>query len=304
MLKNDEKRGLIFNIQKFSIHDGRGMRTLIFMKGCPLSCLWCSNPESQAFEIQIMDVRKNCIRCGACCKVCPNHAISENDFIIDRSLCCQCGACTETCYAGAKKGVGQWYSVQTIMEKIEKDHIIYRNSGGGVTVGGGEPALQSEFVGELLKTCHKVNIHTAVETCGYGPGAKVKAVAEHADQIFFDLKHMDCQEHKKLTGVDNLSILENAKKLAEMEKELIFRLPLIPDFNDSEENIRAAGQFAASMMHPSNRVSIEVLPYHNFGMDKYEWLSEEYALKSTPLPDKEHVERCRAFLRSLGCNVL
>lgn len=299
-----QKRGLVFNIQKFSIHDGSGMRTLVFMKGCPLSCLWCSNPESQSRELQIMDVRKNCISCGACYAVCPSRAISEKDFEIDRALCSRCGACTQKCYAGAKKSVGQWYSVGEIMETIEKDAIFYRNSGGGVTVGGGEPAMQSEFTAELFKACHAVNIHTAVETCGYSPWSSIKRIFEQADQVFFDLKHMDSGQHKKLTGVDNGRILQNAQKLAQMEKEIIFRLPLIPGQNDSLENVRRTGEFAASLMQGQSHVSIEILPYHNLGQDKYQWLSEEYTLGDIRAPEEEYVENCRRLLKGLGCKVI
>lgn len=299
-----EKKGLIFNIQKFSIHDGSGMRTLIFMKGCPLSCIWCSNPESQDPRSQIMDIRKNCIRCGKCYDACPEHAISPEDFSIERHACTSCGACTKNCYAGAKKTAGRLYSVGELIDTIQKDSIIYRNSQGGVTVGGGEPIIQSGFVRELLKACREIHIHTALETCGYGLWDKAEGIFELADQIFFDLKHMDSREHEKLTGADNAPILQNAKKLAQMEKEIIFRLPLIQGLNDSEENLRQTGKFVAEMMRNSSRISIEILPYHNFGQDKYEWLSRNYALKSMKAPEQEHVEKCRGILKRTGCRVV
>lgn len=304
MINSDEKRGLIFNIQKFSIHDGSGMRTLLFMKGCPLSCLWCSNPESQSCKIEVMDVKKNCIKCQKCYDICPKGAIAKEDFRIDRSLCDGCGACTQKCYAGAKKSVGQWYSIPEIMEKIEKDQLIYRNSEGGVTVGGGEPILQADFVSELLKACHSVNIHTAVETCGCGSWDNAKKVFDHADAIFFDLKHMDSSQHKTLTGAENRSILQNAESLAKMDKTIVFRLPLIPSFNDSKKNLEETGAFVASLSRSQSSVKIEILPYHNLGQDKYRWLSKGYSLESLRHPEAEHVEACRTILRNQGCNVI
>lgn len=304
MLGVYDNKGLVFNIQKFSIHDGRGMRTLVFMKGCPLSCIWCSNPESQSPQTDIMDIKKNCIGCSNCYNVCPNHAISKENFNIDRLLCDNCGECTKKCYANAKKEVGQWYSIAEIMEKIEKDYIIYRNSEGGVTVGGGEPTLQAAFVSELLEECHSINVHTAIETCGYGSWSNVKNVFEHADQIFFDLKHMDSKKHRKLTGVDNYSILENAQNVAKMNKEIIFRLPLIPNLNDSQSNVKATGEFVASIMTSFNDIKIEILPYHDLGKNKYEWLTVDYALKDLKAPEKESVQQCREILKKAGCSVI
>lgn len=304
MLANYDKKGLIFNIQKFSIHDGRGMRTLIFMKGCPLSCIWCSNPESQAPKPDVMDIKTKCIGCGKCYSICPKHAISEKGFDIDRFLCDGCGACTKKCYANAKKISGEWYSVDDIMEKIEKDYIIYRNSEGGVTVGGGEPTMQAEFVSELFKACHSIHIHTAIETCGYGSWSRLKGVFEHVDQVFFDLKHMNNQEHRKLTGVDNALILQNAENLAKTGKEIIFRLPLIPTLNDSESNLKETGQFVSAMMAYSSDIKIEVLPYHSLGENKYKWLNQAYALKSIKAPRKEHVNECKDILKQFRCDVI
>lgn len=295
-----ETTGMIFNTQKFSIHDGNGMRTLIFMKGCPLQCLWCSNPESQNLGIEIMDVKSNCVGCGKCVALCEHHAVEEGTFDIDRERCRKCGMCAEKCYANAKKIVGKTVTIREIMQLIEKDRIFYTNSGGGVTIGGGEPLLQHEFVEELLRTCKASNLHTAVETCGYGTWDAVKGVFEAADQVFFDLKAMDSELHRTLTGVGNEKILENASRLAEiagLDKEIVFRIPLIPGCNDSEDNIKETGRFTASLERPDNRIAVEILPYHNLGEDKYRWLNRDYPLPKLKKPSNEKVEGYKELLR-------
>ncbi|MEG2200219.1 MAG: glycyl-radical enzyme activating protein [Anaerovorax sp.] len=156
------------NVQKFSIHDGEGIRTLIFMKGCPLRCVWCCNPESQSFKKELLFVRTKCIGCGVCIDACLQHGISREGFIVNRELCDVCGSCAKVCVANAKKEVGRWVKKSEMIEEIEKDRIVYKNSGGGVTIGGGEPTSQSKFVRALLKDCTMLDIHTAIETCGYG----------------------------------------------------------------------------------------------------------------------------------------
>lgn len=295
-----ETTGVIFNTQKFSIHDGDGMRTLIFMKGCPLRCLWCSNPESQNPGIEIMDVKSNCVGCGKCSALCKSHAIQEGTFDIDRTRCRKCGACAKKCYANAKKTVGKRVTIREMMQQIEKDRIFYTNSGGGVTIGGGEPLMQHEFVEELLRTCKASNLHTAIETCGYGEWETVKGVFEAADQVFFDLKAMDTNLHRTLTGVGNERILENAVRLAEsagIDKKIIFRIPLVPGCNNSKRNIEETGRFVAALERPDNRIAIEILPYHNLGEDKYRWLSRDYPLPKLEKPSKEKVEEYKELLR-------
>lgn len=300
---NDEK-GLIFNIQKFSIHDGQGIRTLIFMKGCPLECLWCSNPESQSFLEEIMYVKKNCIQCQKCGQVCPQNAVDMENLEIDRERCKACGTCTKTCYANAKKLVGKTMSVSDLMEKIEKDRIFYRNSAGGVTVGGGEPTSQPKFVAALLKECKRLNIHTAIETCGYGQWDAIKEIFDYLDQVFFDLKHMDAAEHQRLTGVSNGLILENAKNIAEKMKDVTFRIPLIPGYNDEEENIRRTGEWVKALMTDENDLKVEILPYHALGTDKYTWLDKEYQVACRISSDAAVKKRYDDILKSCGCKVV
>ena len=262
----DDKNGLIFNIQKFSIHDGQGIRTLIFMKGCPLRCLWCCNPESQRFSEDLLYIRTKCIGCGLCLRACPQKAVRPEDFGIQREKCTVCGSCTQVCYANAKKIAGRWVTRHELLAEIEKDRIVYRNSGGGVTIGGGEPTSQPRFVKALLKDCQGLNLHTAIETCGYGDWGQIGGIFDHVDQIFWDLKCMDPEKHKALTGVTNAVILENARKAAALGRETTFRIPLIPGCNDDEENVKSTARFVADL---GDHVKLEILSYHRLGEDKF-----------------------------------
>lgn len=296
--------GTVFNTQKFSIHDGTGIRTLIFMKGCPLRCIWCSNPESQRTGPEVMFVRSKCTGCGKCAALCREAVVDDVTFDIDRSRCVKCGLCTSKCYAGAKKMTGRQVTVREMMELIEKDRIFYTNSGGGVTVGGGEPAMQHGFVEELLKACRESHIHTAIETCGYGRWQDICGMFDNADQIFFDLKAMDPELHRRLTGVSNELILHNAEQAAVRGKDVIFRIPLIPGCNDSLTNIEETGIFVGGLSGNGRNVSIEILPYHDLGRDKYRWLDMDYGLEDTGKPDATQVEELKTILKDHGCSVV
>lgn len=296
--------GIIFNTQKFSIHDGAGIRTLIFMKGCPLRCIWCSNPESQIAGLEVMDVRSNCVGCGKCVVLCEQNAVDPVSFVIDRKACSKCGRCVEKCYANAKKLIGREVSVKELMAIIEKDRIFYSNSGGGVTIGGGEPVMQHAFVEELLYACQSSNIHTAIETCGYGKWEDIKGVFAYVDQAFFDLKAMDSDLHQKLTGVENQVILENAQHVASICGEVVFRIPLIPGYNDSEENIRKTGDFVRELYKYNENISMEILAYHDFGKDKYQWMNTEYKLADLKKPTPERIDKCKNLLRKQNCKVI
>lgn len=296
--------GTVFNTQKFSIHDGTGIRTLIFMKGCPLRCIWCSNPESQRTGPEVMFVRSKCTGCGKCAALCREAAVDDVTFDIDRSRCVKCGLCTSKCYAGAKKMTGRQVTVREMMELIEKDRIFYTNSGGGVTVGGGEPAMQHGFVEELLKACRESHIHTAIETCGYGRWQDICGMFDNADQIFFDLKAIDPELHRRLTGVSNELILHNAEQAAVRGKDVIFRIPLIPGCNDSLTNIEETGIFVGGLSGNGRNVSIEILPYHDLGRDKYRWLDMDYGLEDTGKPDATQVEELKTILKNRGCSVV
>lgn len=303
-MKNKAEAGIIFNTQKFSIHDGAGIRTLIFMKGCPLRCLWCSNPESQDIEMEIMDIRSNCIRCGKCAGLCKSGAIHPKTFEIDRRLCIRCGTCARYCYANAKKIVGKKVTLGEILDLVEQDRIVYQNSGGGVTIGGGEPAMQPEFTASVLRECRNMNIHTAIETCGWGTWEQVGKALRYADQIFMDLKTMDPKAHKKLTGADNSLILQNAAMAANLNKDLIFRIPLIPGQNDDRENLVQTGTFIADLAKKNNRIAAEVLPYHALGKDKYKWLGKKYEMETLSEPDSATRKACKRILTDCGCKVI
>lgn len=302
MLDHDQNKGFIFDIQKFSIHDGEGIRTLVFMKGCPLNCIWCSNPESQFRGVTIMDVRGNCIECRKCVAKCPLGAIDSETMEIDRAICDGCGKCCHTCYANAKKIVGQWVAIEDVMKIIEKDRLFYRNSGGGVTIGGGEPLIQISFVKNVLRRCLQTNIHTAIETCGYGEWEKIKEVFLLVDQVMYDIKHMDNQKHRELTGVGNELILKNAEALANMGKDITFRIPLISGYNDSERNIQMTGAFIRKISRNNQNIKVEILPLHHLGADKYGWIGQSYRMVDLPVP--ENKEKYNVILEKCGCNVV
>lgn len=250
------------------------------MKGCPLKCAWCSNPESHSHNIQLMYIKTNCRKCGKCLSICPQMAIDPITLAIDKSRCVLCGKCAEQCFSNAKKIVGQSMTVDECMDLINKDRIFYDNSDGGVTIGGGEPLMQSGFVSKLLKRCQDSLIHTTVETSGYGNWENIRNVFEYTDHVLYDIKCMDTVRHKEYTGVGNEEILNNAKLLAEMKKKITFRIPLIPNHNDDDANITETGKFILSLMEINKNISMELLPYHKFGVDKYEWLGIEYMLNN------------------------
>jgi pyruvate formate lyase activating enzyme len=278
------EKGLIFDIQRYSLHDGRGIRTLVFMKGCPLRCLWCANPESQSVRREIGHTAKNCVHCGVCAAHCKNDAIDPNDFSIDRSRCDRCGACSRVCGVRAKRWIGRETTVSALMEDIEKDRLFYLNSGGGVTVGGGEPLAQADFVEDLLRACKAVHIDTAIETCGFAEWEKLSGILSYTDTVLYDLKHMDSGEHRRLTGVDNALILDNARRTGNRNRT-VFRVPLIPGLNDGDDNLRQTFAFARDA---KMAVGVEILPYHNLGAKKYEWISLKYALpEMRPCDEKQ-----------------
>ena len=280
---------LIFNIQKCSIHDGTGLRTIVFFKGCPLRCQWCANPESQSYQMQIMEFPKKCIGCGECVKACKESAIhlQKDGLRIDRSVCTNCFACAEVCYAEAKQIVGEEKSADEIFTEVNKDRYFYEIKGGGVTFSGGEPLTQPELLYQTAKKCKANRLHTTMETCGYGRFEDFEKALDYIDDMFIDIKHMDSAVHKELTGVGNEIILSNVKAIAMKGIPIIIRTPVIPGLNDSEENITATADFIKDIPNISE---YELLPYHNLGASKYASLGIPYTLEDVKAPSDEEMQ--------------
>lgn len=274
-------KGLVFNIQRYSIHDGPGIRTVVFLKGCPLSCLWCCNPESQSFAPELEYRFSLCQHCGRCIAACPEKAIHSDPWApaeekINRSLCTLCGECVAVCPSGALKLIGQWMSVEEVLAEVGRDASYYRRSGGGVTLSGGEPLAQPDFTLELLRACYDRNIHTAVETSGAVSWRLYERILPFTDVFLYDIKHMDSEAHRRLTGAPNERILENARRLASAGAQMILRLPLIPGLNTDEDNLRAAARLAAELQV----VEVHLMPFHQLGKDKYRQLGRVYTLET------------------------
>ncbi len=279
---------MIFNIQKCSIHDGEGLRTLVFFKGCPMECLWCANPESHSYEAEVMEFPSRCIGCGMCKEACPESAISsaEDGYKIDRSKCTNSYKCAESCYAEAKVLVGKNYSIEELFQEIEKDRAFYSIYGGGVTFSGGEPLTQAKYLTEIAKKCKENGINVVVESCGYGVYDEFKKALPYIDKMFLDIKHIDSNTHKSLTGKGNELILENIKRISDFGIAITARTPIIPGYNDSVDNIIGISEFIATI--PGIK-DYELLAYHNFGGSKYKSLGRNYALDHVLPPSDDEM---------------
>lgn len=292
--------GIIFDIQRYSIHDGPGIRTVVFLKGCPLRCLWCCNPESQLINPQLSFIQSKCIGCLECIKICPNKAIrfdKEKGFLIDYKLCDMCGRCSDVCYPGARVIIGKKMSVDEVIAEVIRDKSFYNRSNGGVTLSGGEVLLQWGFAKEILKKCKELNINTAIETCGYCKWEYFTEVLEYVDLVLYDLKHLDSAEHKRLTGVDNQLILENAAKVVKKGKEMIIRVPLIPSLNDSKDNITMLVDFVLTLEKVKE---IDLLPYHQLGVSKYNQIGQTYKLNEINPPSEEKINDIKRYIENRG----
>ncbi len=277
--------GQVFNIQRYSIHDGAGIRTLVFLKGCPLRCLWCCNPESQKGGPELGFIASRCVGdrgCGApCVPACPISAIRlgpEGRPEIDRAACDACGRCAAACGPEALRVVGREMTVAGVMAEVEKDRPFYRRSGGGMTVGGGEPLAQHRFAAALLEAARDAYLHTALETCGHGPWAHLEGLLRHVDLLQFDIKHMDAARHRELTGQSNDLVLANLKRVPAVKPpgEVIIRVPVVPGCNDSADNVRETAALVAGLGFRQ----VELVPYHRLGAPKY----VQYGIPD-PLPD-------------------
>jgi pyruvate formate lyase activating enzyme len=296
----EELKGLVYNLQRFAIHDGPGIRTLVYMKGCPLTCLWCSTPQTQKKAFEILHIETNCQKCGRCVEACPNEAMTlseEEGLTIDRKRCTLCNECVEACPNQALEFTGKVMTVAELFMEVEKDSPFYWRSKGGVTVGGGEPTMQHAFVAEFLKKCRQHYIHTAIETCGYAEWEHLEKLLEHLDLVYMDIKHMDPRAHKTLTGVSNERILENARRASAL-RPMIVRIPVVPGHNDSHENLSATARFAAEL--GENLLRIDLLPYHKFGKQTYSRLGRKYELEDVEPPDDAHMQRLKMIVESCG----
>ncbi len=286
-------QGIVFDVKKYSIHDGPGIRTTFFLKGCPLSCWWCHNPESQSGLPAVSYRPERCIGCGACARSCPRGAIAPTPegFAADPAKCDGCGACADACPSGARELCGRSWTPERVLGEAEKDRPFYDESGGGVTFSGGEPLMQPEFLTECLDRLGAVDLHRAVDTSGFADPRILRDVAERADLFLYDLKHMDPEKHRLYTGVDNSLILENLIALSRGGARVWIRIPLIPGVNDDPENLDATARFVAGLPRRVEQVSL--LPYHASGRSKFARWGMEDRLGDL-LPPTEHQLRASA----------
>ena len=279
---------------RFAVHDGPGIRTTVFLKGCPLHCWWCHNPESQRPRPEVLYSEERCLRCGDCVAACPNGALSLGATVqVDESACRVCGTCAEACMAGARLLAGTWMSVEEVLTKVERDRVFYDESGGGLTLSGGEPLQQAAFAQRLLAECRARGIHTALDTCGYAPAATFRRVAEHVDLFLFDVKVVDRERHRELAGVPSDPILENLCWLAQQDKQVVVRVPIIPGCTDDDANLAAICALARSL----GLARIDLLPYHRIARDKYKRLHRDYRMEAVAPPP---AERMRAIAEDLA----
>jgi glycyl-radical enzyme activating protein len=267
--------GTIFDIKKFAIHDGPGIRTTVFFKGCSLRCVWCHNPESIDKEQELFYTQSKCIACGACVEVCPEgcHAMKNGVHEFVRDNCTVCGKCVEVCHAGALELVGKEMSSDAVMTEVLKDRAFYETSGGGMTLSGGEPMLQPEFARELLEKAKTAQLHTCVDTCGSVPYERYEAIIGLVDLFLYDIKEADSQKHEKCTGAGNELILENLRKLDAAGASIVLRCPIVPGMNDREDHFRAIGDLASSLKGVQE---INVMAYHAYGSSKSQRLGKSF----------------------------
>ena len=296
-----ERKAFIFNKQKYNMYDGPGVRTLVFFKGCPLRCKWCSNPEGLERKYQIMFKPTTCVSCGSCVPVCPQkiHSISSSgEHIIDRSIdCIGCGQCVEACIPEALKVAGEQVPISELLEYVEQDRAFYDQSGGGVTLGGGEVTSQPEAAINLLQACKQEGLHTALETCGYTKKETILRFAEYVDLFLFDLKHIDPDRHFELTGVRNEMILENLEELIMKRNHVKVRMPMLKGINDSEAEIRGVIEFLKPFREFKNFEGIDLLPYHKLGVNKYVQLGMDYPIEGDPSLDDADLDRIEGWIR-------
>ncbi|MEP7359012.1 MAG: glycyl-radical enzyme activating protein [Anaerolineales bacterium] len=298
--------GLVFNIQRFSIHDGPGIRTTVFLKGCPLRCFWCHNPEGLRPKLEVQFTPSRCIGCGACVPACPEGAqeLGPNGRIFHRERCNNCGACVAVCYAEALQLNGKEMSLEQVLAEVLPDRPFYETSGGGVTLSGGEPLLQPGFTQAILERCKAEGLHTAIETTTQTRWEHLEALLPLVDLFMVDIKHLDPQKHIAATGVSNRRILANIRRLAATGKPLTFRIPVVPSVNDTAAEIQAIAGFVAALgglrADGGAGISLELLPFHRLAGDKYTSLGLDYRAAELRTPDKQTMSNLVEAARELG----
>ena len=296
-----ELTGIVTNIERYTLHDGPGIRTTLFLKGCPLSCLWCSNPETQATHPQLSYFQVKCTSCGNCLSECPFGAISGGTdgqpAVVDFNLCQHCGVCTGVCTPAALVMIGKEMTARAAVDVLARDVAFYRNSGGGITLSGGEPMAQPEFSAEILRLCKMRGIHTAIQTCGMASSQDYERVLPSLDLVIFDLKHSDAKIHQQLTGSSNERILENLHLLDTSAANLVVQIPLVPGKNDSPDNFRQMLSIAGQL---KNLQGVSLLAYHNLGAAQYRSLGYDYSLQNLPPPPSEYLSAFKEQVRQFG----
>ena len=301
-IEETDIKGLVFDIKKYAIHDGPGIRTTVFFKGCPLECKWCHNPESRSANVEHSFRKNRCIGCGQCVEICPEKAISivDEKAVTDISKCNLCGRCVDACIVCAREIIGREMTVDEVMDEVEKDIIFYDQSGGGVTFSGGEPLMQPEFLLILLNKCQKQGIHTAVDTSCYAESKTIEMISEKTNLFLCDIKHMDSETHERFTGVGNSLILDNIRLLSTAGNEIIIRIPIVPGFNDEKANIEATGRFIESL---SSVIRVDILPFNRGGVEKSERLTNQNKYMQVEAPNGQQMKSIAKDLSKYGFEV-
>ncbi len=294
--------GVIFDIKKYAIHDGPGIRTTVFFKGCPLACRWCHNPEGISVTSERVYRQEHCVSCGECIQICPQKVITQtvDGNITDSAKCDMCRTCAEQCPSGAVEFVGRKVTVDEVVRQIEKDTAFYDQSGGGITFSGGEPLMQPEFLLNLLDACCHLDLHRTVDTTGYADAGLLLKVAQKTDLFLYDLKMMDATKHRNFTGVSNQLILANLKRLSENKARIQVRIPIIPGINDDVDNINSTADFIVALPGVER---IAILPFHRAARGKYGRLGMECMSSDIQSPSNDHLNRIAGWLEQAGLQV-
>jgi len=308
-MSKSKREGLVFDIQRYSIHNGPGIRTVVFLKGCPLHCIWCANPESIKQESELIVLPEKCIGCQRCVNACPRRAISVDKtggIITNFDLCYRCGKCTDVCPAEARILYGNKMTAEEVVKIVSRDHPFYRNSGGGVTISGGEPGMQPDFVEAIIELLNHQGIHTAIETCGNMNKKIFSQLIAGVDLVLFDFKHIDPEKHLKYTGTDNTMIVKNLKSISsailnsQEHPELIIRIPLIPEHNTQPDQLQATASFLKSLKVVKE---VHLLPYHRLGVLKYKRLGLKYSLEGLDAMSNVEAKKSRKVFEEQGLTV-